>query len=382
MIRTLLCLFALCAAASLHAQEANRFHLFVGTYTGKESKGIYRFEFDATNGSLTPRGLVAELPNPTFLAIHPNQKFLYAASEVGMFEGKPTGAVAAFQIDAKSGDLKALNKQPSGGGGPCHVVVDRSGKVALAANYGGGSVCSIPIKADGSLDAPASVIQHKGSSVDKARQKGPHAHSINVDPTGRFAMAADLGLDQVLVYKLDPDKGTLTPHEPAHAKVAPGSGPRHFAFHPDGKHAFVINEMLLTITSFRYDADKGQLTEIETISTIPENITNRKGFSTAEVLVHPNGKFVYGSNRGHNSIAIFTFDAAKGKLTHVGNQGQNVSTPRNFYIDPTGKYLLVGNQSGGSITVFAIDGSTGQLTQVGEPAKVPSPVCLRMTPAQ
>lgn len=361
------------------AQDKELF--YVGTYTGQASKGIYLFELDKNTGKLTDLGVAAETPNPTFLAIHPNRTELYAVSEISSFEGKPTGAVAAFKIDPKTKLLTLLNKQPSGGGGPCHVSIDKAGKNVFVANYGGGSVSSIPVKADGSLDTPSSTIQHVGSSVDKGRQKEPHAHSINLDPAGRFAFAADLGTDMLYVYKIDPAKGSLTPHEPAGAKLAPGSGPRHFALHPNGKNAFVINEMKLTLTSFAYDADKGTFTEIETLPTVPKD-AKRAGASTAEVVVHPSGKWVFGSNRGHDTIAVYAFDEAKAKLTHVGNFGDTVKTPRNFVLDPSGNFLLVGNQGGNSITVFRLNQQTGELTRVGDPTPCPSPVCLRFLAAK
>jgi 6-phosphogluconolactonase len=279
--------------------------------------------------------------------------------------------VAAFKIE-KDNKLTLINKQPSGGGGPCHVSLDKAGKHVFVANYGGGSVSMIPVKDDGGLGEPVSVQQHKGSSVNKGRQSEPHAHSINVDPSGKFAIAADLGTDKLYVYNIE--KGSLAPTEPG--KVAPGSGPRHFAFHPNGKHAFVINELLLTVTSFTYDPATGSLTEIETISTVPKD-ADRKGVSTAEGVVHPSGKWVLGSNRGHNTIAVFAFDDAKGKLTHVGNYGDTVKVPRNFVLDPSGNFVLVGNQDGNSITVFRLNQTTGEMTRVGDPVAVPRPICLR-----
>lgn len=358
------------------AEAQDKAFFYVGTYTGKDTKGIYLFEMDTATGKIANLGIVAETPNPTFLAIHPNKQFVYAVSEIDSFNGKKSGAVAAFKIDPKTKALTLLNKQPSGGGGPCHVSIDKAGKNVFVANYGGGSVSSIPVKDDGSLDTPSSVIQHVGSSVDMGRQKEPHAHSINLDAANKYAFAADLGTDMVYVYKIDPAKGSLSANDPVGAKVAPGSGPRHFAFHPNGKNAFVINEMLLTLTSFAYDPAKGTLTEIETLSTVPKD-AKRGGASTAEVVVHPSGKWVLGSNRGHNTIAVFAFDEAKAKLTHVGNYGDTVKTPRNFVLDPTGNFVLVGNQSGNSITVFRLNQQTGELTRVGEPVACGSPVCLR-----
>jgi len=352
--------------------------LYVGTYTGPQSKGIYLFDFDTETGKLSEPVLAGETKNPTFLAIHPNGQHLYAVSEISGFKGKNDGAVAAFKIDSKSGKLELLNQQPTGGSGPCYVTLDRTSKHVLVANYGGGSVASLPIVDQGALGEPTTLIQHKGSSANKSRQSEPHAHSINLDPTNRFAMAADLGLDKVLIYEFDAKTGKLASHEPEAAKLSPGSGPRHFAFHPDGKHAFVINELLLTLTSFKYDADKGTLTEIETLDTLPTG-AKRAGASTAEVVVHPNGKFIFGSNRGHNSISTFRFK--NGKLSWVANQTSNINTPRNFVLDPTGKFMLVGNQGKDSITVFRVNPESGELTQVGEPTTgIGAPVCLRFMP--
>ncbi len=361
----------------VRAQDKQFF--YVGTYTGKVSKGIYLFEMNKDTGKLTDLGLVAETPNPTFLALHPTKPFLYAVSEIGDFQGKKTGAVAAFKIDPKEKALTLVNKQPSGGTGPCHVSMDKTGKNVFVANYGGGSVAMIPVKDDGSLAEPSSVKQHVGKSINPGNQQGPHAHSINLDPANKFALAADLGTDTIYVYRIDAGKGTLTANDPEGAKLKPGSGPRHFSFHPNGKHIFAINEINLTLTSFNYDADKGVLTEIETLSTLPKG-TAKKG-STAEVVVHPSGKWVLGSNRGHDSIAVFAFDEAKAKLTHVGNYGDTVKEPRNFVIDPTGNFVLVGNQNGHSITVFRLNQKTGELTRVGEPTPCPSPVCLRFRAA-
>jgi 6-phosphogluconolactonase len=232
----------------------------------------------------------------------------------------------------------------------------------------------LPIDAAGKVGKATGFNQHKGSSVDKSRQEGPHAHSVNLDAANKFAFVADLGLDKVLVFRFDAEKGTIEPNDPPAADVAPGAGPRHFAFHPSGKFAYVINELDMTVTAFTYDAGKGKLTTLQTMSTIPGSV--EKGYSTAEVVVHPTGKFLYGSNRGHNTIAAFTI-AKDGKLTRVGNQGHNIKTPRNFNLDPTGKYLLVGSQDGDRIVVFRVDMKTGELEPTGEEAEVPMPVCLR-----
>ena len=366
----------ICAADAPSGKQ----RVYFGTYTGKSSKGIYRSELDLATGKLSPPVLAGEAASPSFLAIAPNQKFLYAVGELNDVDGKKGGAVNAFAIDAATGDLKLLNQQSSVGGGPCHISVDRTGKTALVANYGGGSTVVLPIHADGKLGEASSFVQHKGYDAVKDRALTPHAHSINVDAGNRFAFVADLGLDKVLVYKLDADKGTITANDPPAASVEKGSGPRHFAFHPSGKYAYVINESLLTVTAFQYDADKGVLTPHQTITTLPEGVTDRKGMSTAEVQVHPSGKFLYGSNRGHHSIAIFSIDSATGKLTAVGHQGQGIKTPRNFGIDPTGNYLLVANQDGDSVIVFRIHQSTGQLEPTGSTIAVSSPVCVKFLP--
>ena len=350
--------------------------VYVGTYTkGTKSKGIYRYDLDMATGKLSGGEVVIRV-NPSFLAIHPNHKFLYAVGEVNDFKGQKTGGVTAFALDAKTGHLTQLNQQISSGAGPCHLTVDKAGKNVLVANYGGGSISVLPIGTDGKLGEPTAAIQHKGgSNVVKGRQEGPHAHSINLDAANKFAIVADLGLDKVLVYKFDAAKGTLTPNDPPAMATAPGAGPRHFAFSPDGKRAYVINEIESTLTALTYDADKGVLTKGQTLSTLPEAV---KGNSTAEVVVHPSGKFVYGSNRGHDSIAVFTIDAKTGALTATGHQNYMLKTPRNFSIDPTGKYLLAAGQSNGKVVVFAINQQTGELTPTGSVVDVPAPVCIRM----
>jgi 6-phosphogluconolactonase len=348
--------------------------VYFGTYSGAMSKGIYHSTLDLTSGQLSAPELSADVKNPSFVAIHPTGKFLYAVSEISDFQGKPLGGVSAFSIDAASGKLTLLNQQSSTGAGPCHLVVDAAGKNVLVANYGGGSVASLPIDATGMLAEASASIQHTGSSVNKSRQEKPHAHSINLDRANKFAFAADLGLDKVLIYKFDAARGSLVANDPPAGVVSPGSGPRHFAFHPSNRFAFVNNEMTSSITSFQYDAAKGSLTEIHTLSTLPHDVA---GNSTAETVVHPSGKFVYVSNRGHDSIAIFTLDEASGKLTAAGHCPTGGKTPRNFNVDPTGQYLLAANQSTNDVFTFRIDAKSGQLTPVGTKIEVGSPVCIR-----
>ena len=353
--------------------------VYIGTYTKGESKGIYVYRFDPKTGKLTKIGLAAETVNPSFVAIHPNHRFLYSVSEVDDFQGKSSGAVSSFSIDSKTGLLTKLNTVSSKGSGPCYVKVDATGKSLLVANYGSGSIAALPIKDNGELGEAASAIQHLGSSADKERQSGPHAHSINPSPDNRFAIVADLGLDEVLVYKLDAAKALLTPNTPPFTKVAPASGPRHFAFDPAGKFGYVINEMKSTVTAFSYDKAAGTLKEIQTITTLPAGFTGET--STAEVQVHPSGNFLYGSNRGHDSIAIFTIDKKTGMLTAAGHTPTQGKTPRNFGIDPSGKFLFAANQDEGGVVVFRIDAKTGKLTPTGDKLDIPFPVCVKFMPA-
>lgn len=360
-------------------QPPERFAVYVGTYTGPKSQGIYRFELDLKSGRASEPTLVAETRNPSFLAIHPNRRFLYAVSEVADLNGKKTGGVSAFAIDPASGKLQPLNEQPSEGTGPCYLVVDHSGKNVLVANYGSGSVAVLPIGADGQLRSPSSSIQHKGMGTNPQRQEGPHAHSINVDAANRFAVAADLGLDKLFVYQFDAAQGKLTPNDPPFAKVANGAGPRHFAFHPNGKFAYVINEMHLTVTAFAWDAQRGTLTELQTVTTLPPK-TEGEHLSTAEVQVHPSGRFLYGSNRGHDSLAIFRIDPQTGQLTPAGHQPTGGKTPRNFGIDPTGQFLLAANQGSNTLVLFRIHPQTGELQPTGQTVQVPTPVCVKFLP--
>ena len=371
LLTTILPFFAVHAATQL---------VYIGTYTGPRSQGIYVSKLDLGAGTLSKPEVAAETPSPSFLAIHPNHRTLYAVSEINDFNGKKAGAVGAFSIDATTGKLTLLNKESAGGTGPCHVNIDSTGRIVTAANYGGGSIVSYPVLADGRLGASGSFIQHTGSSVDPKRQKEPHAHSVNFSKDDRFAFAADLGLDKVLIYDVDPVKGSLKPHDPAFATVPPGSGPRHLAFTPSGKNVYVINEMACTVTAFSYDAKKGAMTELQNISTLPPSESVKPAYSCAEVQTHPSGKFVYGSNRGHDTIAVFSVDAASGKLTYVENVSTRGKVPRGFGIDPTGSYLLAGNQNTHNVVVFRIDQKTGKLTPTGSSIEVGSPVCVKFLP--
>ncbi len=361
-----------------HAADTVR--AYVGTYTDKGSQGVYVLELDRDAGTVTEARLAAPQKSPSFVAIHPNRQFLYAVSEVETTDGKKGGGVSAYKIDPVSGALELLNGEITGGGAPCHLVVDPTGRNLLIANYSGGSVACLPINADGSLQPTSCFVQHTGSSVDKSRQENPHAHSINVDPTGDYAVVADLGLDKVLVYKLDSDHGQLTPNEPPSTSTKAGGGPRHFAFHPNGKYAYTNLEMTSEVTAFQVQTG-GVLAGIQTLSTLPDG-KPVPGNSTAEIQVHPSGKFVYVSNRGHNSLAIYTVDSARGTLTHVGNQSTEGGVPRNFCIDPSGKYILAANQDTDTVVVLKIDPESGKLTPTGSQSKVPTPVCVKFWTAK
>ncbi len=371
-------LLVLCAAGTF----ANDYLVYFGTYSGAKSKGIYVSRFDSTTGKLSEPELAAETKNPSFLAVHPTQEYLYAVGEVNDTQGKRGGAENAFAIAGKTGKLTALNQQTSGGTGPCHVSVDATGKCVLVANYGGGSIAALPIQADGNLGAAATTIQHTGSSVNPKRQTKPYAHFIIPSPDNRFALTCDLGLDKVLFYKLDAAHARLTTNNRPSAVVPPGSGPRHLAFHPSGKFVYVINEIALTITVFRYDdgrggfrRESGAFDELQNVFTVPADYKITEKDSTAEVAVHPTGKFVYGSNRGHDSIAVFSVDEWTGKLTLVQNESTQGKTPRHFAVDPSGRWLLAENQNSDSVVVFAIDPETGKLKATGQTITVGSPVC-------
>ena len=354
--------------------------VYVGTYTGGKSKGIYVARFDSAAGRLTSPELAAETPSPSFLALSSGGRCLYAVNETGNLDGKGGGGVSAFSRDAKTGQLTLLNRQPSGGTGPCHLAVDRTGKCLLVANYGSGSIAALPIQADGRLSEPVSILQHRGSSVDQQRQAGPHAHFITPDPANHFALACDLGLDQILVYRLDAARALLAANEPPFAAIKPGSGPRHLAFHPSGRFVFLINEMASTITVLAYTAKRGELRELQTISTLPDKFTGNS--NCAEVQVHPSGKFLYGSNRGHDSIAVFSFDPSRGKLTSLQHQSTLGRTPRHFAIDPSGHWLLAENHESDSVVVFQVDSKTGRLSPNGQAVSVSAPVCAVFVPVK
>ena len=355
------------------ARAAEASTVWVGTYTRNDSRGIYAIPFDRATGQLGLPKLAAEVANPSFLALDPNGRFLYAVGELSEFQGQSGGALYAFSIDRAARRLKLLNMVPSGGSGPCHLVVDASGRNVLAVHYGSGSTVVFQCKPDGSLGERTGLAQHEGSSVNAQRQSGPHAHSVNLSRNNRWAVVADLGTDEYIVYAFDAARGTI--RRSSVAKVAPGAGPRHFCFHPSSRYAYGINELSSSVTAFVWDEVRGRLKEVATVSTLPPDFSGEN--TCAEILAHPNGRFVYASNRGHNSIAVFRVDRATGRLTLVEQTPTQGEIPRNFRIDPSGSWLLAANQNSASIVVFAINATSGKLRPTGSSARVAFPVCLK-----
>ncbi len=369
------CLSCLAGGTVWAAPQPGNLLVYVGTYTGKGSEGVYVYRLDSSTGALTPVGKTAGLTNPSFLAIDPRGRCVYAVRE----SGRGGGAVIALSRNATTGELTILNEQPSGGQGPCYVTVDREGRFLMVANYGSGHVAVLPIADDGRLQPASSVVQHEGSSVNPSRQKEPHAHSIVLDAANRYVLSADLGIDKVMVYRFDSEHGKLLPNDPPFVRCEPGSGPRHIAFHPSGKYVYVIEELSSTVEVFAYDADAGTLKPFQRISTLPEGF---KGASTAaDIHVHPSGRFLYGSNRGHNSIAIFAIDDKTGGLRLLGHEPTQGKNPRNFAIDPSGTFLLAANQDSDTIVSFRINQDLGAMMPTGQTCRVSMPVCLKMVTA-
>jgi 6-phosphogluconolactonase len=359
----------------VQAADATNFLVYVGTNSKQGGKGIYAYRFDAKTGKLTDPGLAAETENPFFLTTSENGKILYAVNELDSFEGQEAGSVSSFAIHKDTGKLTLLNAVSSRGTVPAHPVIDRSGKSLLVANYGGGnSVAVFPILENGGLGGASSLVQHKGVGVNPDRQEGPHAHGIVMSSDNRFALVADLGIDQVIVYPFDPIKRTLG--SAAHiVKVHPGAGPRHIVFSPNQKFAYLITEMGSTVVVYSYKAADGSLEELQTISTLPKEFAGKT--DAAEIEIDRSGKFLYASNRGADSIAVFAVDPKKGMLTSVGFTPTQGKTPRHFVIDPTGRWLIAANQNSNNLVIFSIDQKTGQLTQHGDALKSPGPVCVK-----
>jgi 6-phosphogluconolactonase len=348
--------------------------VFIGTYTeheGSESKGIHIYRLDLSSSELAFQKEAIGILNPSYLDIHPGKKFLYTINEVQSFGGQEGGGVSAFSIEADSGELKLLNAHSSQGKDPCYISIEQTGRFALVANYSGGNAAMLPIHPDGQLGAATDVVQHSGSSVDPERQTAPFVHSILPDPTNRFAIVADLGTDKLVIYEMDLKNGQLNKH--AEVNVQPGAGPRHSIFHPNGQYLYLINELNSTLTVYSYDSDAGSLKEIQTISTLPEEY---KGTNLCAALrIH--GRYLYASNRGHDSIAWFLIDESTGQLSYEDYVSSGGREPRDFAIDPSGSFLLAANVRSDNVIVFQIDPTTGKPLKTGLEAKVSHPVCVK-----
>lgn len=370
-------LSVLLSTRETRAEENAVYRVYLGTYTRGDSRGIYACELDPSQGTLSAPKLVAEVRNPSFLAFHPTLPRIYAVSELWQTEGPERGAVTALEIDDASGELRVLNQEAVGGAGPCHLAVSPSGRYLVTANYGSGSTSVLPLDGDGRLQPRSYVIQHEGSGPNEARQKGPHAHQTIFSPRGEILLVPDLGIDQVLLYRLDETTGRLTAWNPPGVAVPPGSGPRHCAYHPSGKFLYVVNELASTVSVFEC-ANEVPVRLVQNVSTLPPDFEGQN--TTAEIEVHPSGRFVYASNRGHDSIAAFAVDPASGKLSEIGRFPSGGKVPRNFAIAPGGRFLLAANQDGHNVVVFAIEPDSGKLRATDVSVQVGSPVCVVFRP--
>lgn len=347
--------------------------VYVGTYTTGRSEGIYVCRLDLSSGELKQIDVAKGVANPSFLTVDHKGQFLYAVNEVAQFEGKASGAVSAFSIDRATGALKLVNQQTSGGSGPCHLSLDGSGNFLLVANYDAGSVEVLPIR-QGALGSPVDLIQHQGAGANPKRQAGPHAHCVITDRNNRRAFVTDLGLDKIMIYGFDSRTGKLTPNQKPWFQTKPGAGPRHFAFHKNGRWAYVISELDSTMSALVYDQQSGVLSETQNVSTLPESFTGKS--YCAELQVAASGKFLYGSNRGHDSIVVYSIDQTTGKLSLVEHTSTQGKFPRNFAIEPEGRWLLAANQNSDSVVSFAVDPGSGKLSLSGHSVEIPVPVCV------
>lgn len=358
-------------------RKGKSIRLFIGSYTSGPSEGITSGQMNMENGRISLDSVARTIEQPSFLAIGKDKSCLYAVNEVDDFGGTAGGGISAFRIDQSKGLLRLLNSRPTGGAHPCHLAVDGTGRFVVVANYTGGNVTVLPVLPDGMLGDAVQTVQHEGRGANPARQEKPHAHSVTFSPDNRFLFACDLGIDKIMIYRFDGQSGKLSPAVIPYFRTAPGAGPRHFAFSMDGKRAFVINELNSTITAMNYRAADGVLTEYQTVSTLPEGFSGEN--TCADIHVHPSGRFIYGSNRGHDSIAVFRMDSKSGMLKLLQHQSTLGKTPRNFTIDPSGRFLLAANQNSGTVVVFAINRKTGELSETGFSVSVPKPVCLVLT---
>jgi len=363
--------------------------VYVGTYTepirfgtGKvlqgKGEGIYVFRLDQDSGALEPIGRTTGVANPSYLAFDATQRLLYAVNELKSYQDRPSGTVSAFAVDPTTGALTFLNRQPTHGTDPCHVVVDRQGRHVFVANFMSGSVCVLPVRDDGSLDAACDFVQHLGAGIDPTRQNGPHAHSVTLDNANRCAFVPDLGLDKLLIYRFDAKRGMLEPNGVPWIKMKPGAGPRHVALYPGGRLAYLINELNSTVAVLACDRKTGAFQELQVVSTLPEGFGDES--TGADIQVAPSGRFVYSSNRGHDSIAIHRIDPRTGRLTYVDHAGTQGRTPRSFCLDPTGTFAFIANQDSDTIVTLRSDAHTGRLQPTGHVACVPTPVCVKIRP--
>ena len=365
-------------AAEERLPSAEERFAYVGTYTtDRRSEGIYRLWLNTDTGALRLDGVAANSANPSYLALHPNGRVLYAVNELSEFGGQPTGAVSAYGIAPATGALTLLNQQPSHGKAPCYVSVDRAGRVVLVANYGGGSITSIPVRRDGRLETAKTVVQHEGKGADPVRQTAPHAHCIVPDPTNRYVVAVDLGIDAMLTYRLDERTGAISVVTPG-AAAKPGAGPRHLTFHPNGRFAYVVNELDSTLSVFTYDGERGALSETQVTPASPGGAVADN--HPADIHVAASGRHLYASNRGADTIAVFVIDPATGQVTPVQQIASGGRSPRNFALDPTGRFLLAANQRSDSIVSFRVDAESGRLTPTGSAVELAAPVCVRFRP--
>ncbi len=365
----------LLAGGSLFAEEAK---MWIGTRTSRDgdSKGIYHATFNSETGKLAKPTLAAEIASPGFVALHPNGKLLYSICQL---PDKKGGGVAAFEISDDGRSLRLLNTQPIDDGGAAHIAVDKTARCLFTAQYGGGSVAVFPLTDDGLISPRSALVEHEGSGPNEKRQTKPHPHWVGVDPTNRFLCVPDLGIDRIVIYRIDLDKAQIKPH--GSGVCPPGSGPRHMKFHPNGKWAYVVNELALTVTAFRYDSESGTLEPIQTISTLPEELWEVP-CSGSELRIHPGGRFLYAANRGHDSIAAFSIDPTDGKLTFIEREAIRGSWPRNFNLDPTGKWLLAAGAKSNTISVFQINPETGGLIYTGQTVNCPTAICIEFETAK
>ncbi|MBN1301855.1 MAG: lactonase family protein [Melioribacteraceae bacterium] len=356
-------------------EESSEMYFFVGTYTDGDSQGIYQYKINTKSGELHFVNATGDVVNPSYLALNADNKFIYAVNEVDNFDTSGSGSITAFSINNETKKLEKLNTISSRGAHPCYISVDQTNRFVCTANYSGGNLSVIPILTDGSLSHDSFVVMHRGSGINEMRQGGPHVHFVDFDVDGQYMYAVDLGIDRIVTYKLDYIGGNVEPTEYPFTELKPGAGPRHLSFTPDNKFAYVINELDNTIVSFKVDRSTGSLQQLATYNTLPDGF---EGTSyCADIHVHPSGKYLYGSNRGHNSIVIFKIDESSGALRLIGHEPAKGDWPRNFAIDPTGKFLLVANQKSDNIFVFRINQETGALEYTSHSAEVPSPVCIR-----